>query len=164
METICYLIDNLCKLKCLTNNENIEIVKSLSSSVWTLSYCITMNTWKKFLTVHSSCKSLPNPSFKKICKLKQRIQSCFKKQTQSRNKLQDVQYITKRIEQEFIHIFYHQDSLRLEYKEVHYFDIIHVYSNLIQSYIYVRLLRFSSQLIVVLHNGLRNVSFEVEWI
>ena len=44
METICCLIDNLCKLKCFTNNEKIEIVKSLSSSVWTLSYCITMNT------------------------------------------------------------------------------------------------------------------------
>ena len=30
---------------------------------------------------------------------------------------------------------YHQDSLRLEYKEVHYFDIIHVYSSLTQTYI-----------------------------
>ena len=29
----------------------------------------------------------------------------FQKQTQARNKLHDVQYITKRIKQEFIHIF-----------------------------------------------------------
>ena len=31
--------------------------------------------------------------------------------------------------------WYHQDSLSLEYKEVHYFDIIHVYSSITQIYI-----------------------------
>ena len=42
----------------------------------------------------------------------------------------DVKSMKSQIENE-----YHQDSLRLEYKEVHYFYIIHVYSNLTETYI-----------------------------
>ena len=104
MENICGLIDNLCKLKCFTNNEKIEIIK-VCQVVCDRIFLYNNKHLKKISESPLLLQKLAEPLIQENLQDEAENTILFQKQTQARNKLQDIQYITQRIKKEFINIF-----------------------------------------------------------